>query len=71
MNFLIYQGQINIIHFDDKIYEYENFIVTRNPDGSRTLRTVSRSPRKDLLRDVYQKESKRLETYGVIWKSLL
>ena len=70
MNFLIYQGQINIIDFDDKVYEYENFIVTRNPDESRTLRTVSRSPRKDLLRDVYQKESKDwrpMESYGSLY----
>ncbi|PPR76673.1 MAG: hypothetical protein CFH01_01886 [Alphaproteobacteria bacterium MarineAlpha2_Bin1] len=61
MNFLVYQGQINILETGGQIYDYENFIVTCNPDGSRTLRTVSRSPKKDLLRDVYQRESEDWE----------
>ena len=33
---------------------YETFTMTVNPDGGRTLRAVSRSPRGDLLRDVNQ-----------------
>ncbi|MBL41477.1 MAG: hypothetical protein CMM49_02325 [Rhodospirillaceae bacterium] len=70
MNFLVYKGQINIIDTDGKTYDYENFIITRNPDGSRTLRAVSRSPNRDLLRDVYQKESKYwqpIEAFGNLY----
>ena len=70
MQFIIYQGKINIIDTDGKTYDYENFIVTLNPDGSRTLRTVSCSPKKDLLRDVYQKEDRNwrpIEAYGSVF----
>ena len=70
MKFSVYHGQINIIEPNGKFYDYENFIVTRNPDGSRSLRSVSRSPKKDLLRDVFQKESKEwkpIEAYGSLY----
>jgi hypothetical protein len=50
----ILSGKIRITEPDGKISPYERFIVTLNPDGSRTLRTVTRSPKGDLLRDVNQ-----------------
>ncbi|MAR79291.1 MAG: hypothetical protein CMM18_03570 [Rhodospirillaceae bacterium] len=70
MKFSVYQGKINIIEPEGKVYNYENFIVTSNPDGTRSLRSVSRSPKKDLFRDVYQKETKDwrpLEAYGSLY----
>ena len=54
MNFSILSGRIDITEPDGKKNDYERFILTANPDGSRTLRTVTRSPRGDLLRDVNQ-----------------
>jgi hypothetical protein len=50
----IISGKINLTEPDGKTSPYERFIVTINPDGSRTLRTVTRSPKGDLLRDVNQ-----------------
>ncbi len=47
--------------------EYERFTLTANPDGTRTLRTLTRSPRGDLLRDVTQTVAADwtfLEAYG-------
>ena len=50
----ILSGKIKITEPDGSTSPFERFIVTLNPDGSRTLRTVSRSPKGDLLRDVNQ-----------------
>jgi hypothetical protein len=50
----IFAGKIRITEPDGLVSPYERFIVTVNPDGSRTLRTVTRSPKGDLLRDVNQ-----------------
>jgi hypothetical protein len=50
----IFSGKIRIIEPDGLVSPYERFVVTINPDGSRTLRTVTRSPKGDLLRDVNQ-----------------
>ena len=50
----IFTGKIRIIEPDGKISPYEKFIITRNPDKSKTLRTVTKSPLGDLLRDVNQ-----------------
>ena len=50
----IISGKIRITEPDGKTSPYEHFIVTINPDGTRTLRTVTRSPKGDLLRDVNQ-----------------
>ena len=50
----ILSGKIRITEPDGKTSPYERFIITLNPDGSRTLRTVTRSPKGDLLRDVNQ-----------------
>lgn len=47
--------------------EYEKFTLTANPDGTRTLRTLTRSPRGNLLRDVTQTVAADwtfLEAYG-------
>lgn len=50
----IISGRIQLTEPDGTTSPYERFIVTINPDGSRTLRTVTRSPKGDLLRDVNQ-----------------
>ncbi len=50
----IVSGKIRITEPDGAASPYEQFIVTLNPDGSRTMRTVTRSPKGDLLRDVNQ-----------------
>jgi len=50
----IISGKIRITEPNGKISPYERFIITINPDGTRTLRTVTRSPKGDLLRDVNQ-----------------
>ena len=70
MSFIIYEGKITIKEPDGKISEYESFIVTKNPDGSRTMRTLTRSPKGDLLRDVNQREDKNwrpLEAVGRLY----
>lgn len=56
MDFSIHSGHIVIGQVDKPgdHQEYERFTITGNPDGSRTLRTITRSPRGDLLRDVNQ-----------------
>jgi hypothetical protein len=54
MDFTIYQGRIDITEPGGQTVEYENFILTANPDGKRTLRTLTRSPKGDLLRDATQ-----------------
>lgn len=61
MSFTIYEGKINITENSGNVVDYERFTVTRNPDGSRTMRTLTRSPKGDLLRDVNQRE-------GVDWR---
>ena len=54
MGLSIYTGRIDITEPDGYHCDYERFILTANPDGSRTLRTVTRSPKGALLRDVNQ-----------------
>lgn len=54
VSFVIYQGQLDIVLPDGSRHDYERFIITRNPDGSRTMRTLTQSPKGDLLRDVHQ-----------------
>lgn len=56
VNFSIYKGTIGIgvIGEPESYQDYEDFTMTENPDRSRTLRTLSRAPRGDLLRDVNQ-----------------
>ena len=61
MPFVIYQGDIIIKNPNGKKYDYETFIITRNPDNSKTMHTLTRSPAGDLLRDVNQTE-------GIDWK---
>ena len=48
----IVAGRIDIVEAGEAPRPYERFTITLNPDGSRTLRTVTRSPAGDLLRDV-------------------
>jgi hypothetical protein len=48
----LFSGRIEIVQPDGEVSPYERFVITQNPDGSRTLRTVTRSPAGDLLRDV-------------------
>jgi len=54
MSFEMYNGRIDLTEPDGKRFDYERFILTVNPDGTRTLRTVTRSPKGDLLRDMNQ-----------------
>ncbi len=54
MSFEMYSGRIDLTEPDGKTYDYERFILTANPDGTRTLRTLTRSPKGDLLRDTNQ-----------------
>ena len=54
MGLSILSGRIDLTGPDGETCDYERFILTVNPDGSRTLRTVTRSPKGDLLRDVSQ-----------------
>ena len=54
MKFTIYQGRIDITEVGKDPVEYERFVLTANPDGKRTLRTLTRSPKGDLLRDTSQ-----------------
>lgn len=48
----IVAGRIDIVEPGHAPQSYERFTITLNPDGGRTLRTVTRSPAGDLLRDV-------------------
>ena len=48
----LFAGRIEIVEPDGRVSPYERFTITLNPDRSRTLRTVTRSPNGDLLRDV-------------------
>ena len=48
----IVAGRIDIVEPGEAPRPYERFVITLNPDGGRTLRTVTRSPAGDLLRDV-------------------
>jgi len=54
MSFETYIGRIDLTEPDGTKFDYERFILTANPDGTRTLRTLTRSPKGDLLRDVNQ-----------------
>lgn len=54
MSMTIYTGRIDLTEPNGVKHDYERFILTVNPDGTRTLRTLTRSPKGDLLRDVNQ-----------------
>ena len=54
MSFEFYSGRIDLTEPDGKTFDYERFMLTANPDGSRTLRTLTWSPKGDLLRDMNQ-----------------
>ncbi len=54
MSFTIYEGHIRITEPGGAPQLYERFLLTENPDGSRSLRTLTQSPKGDLLRDVNQ-----------------
>lgn len=54
MSFTVYEGHILITESGGSPQLYERFLLTGNPDGSRTLRTLTQSPKGDLLRDVNQ-----------------
>ena len=54
MSIKIFTGRVRIIEPNGDISPYEKFIITRNPDKTKTLRTVTKSPKGDLLRDVNQ-----------------
>jgi hypothetical protein len=54
MSFTIYSGLLRLTGADGRASDYERFLITRNPDGTRTLRTLTRSPAGDLLRDTNQ-----------------
>ena len=54
MSLSILSGRIDITEPGMAPTDYERFILTINPDRTRTLRTVTRSPKGDLLRDVNQ-----------------
>ena len=60
MGLTIYTGRIDLTEPDGVKSDYERFMLTANPDGSRTLRTVTRSPKGDLLRDVNQMHYERM-----------
>jgi len=54
MTFSTYDGHILITEPGGTPQLYERFLLTENPDGSRSLRTLTQSPKGDLLRDVNQ-----------------
>lgn len=54
MSFTTFEGHIQITEPGGSPQIYEKFILTENPNGSRTLRTLTQSPKGDLLRDVNQ-----------------
>ena len=69
MEFFIITGNLVIgsTGDPDTYREYERFMLTENPDRSRTLRTLTRSPKSDLLRDVTQTVAhdwRAMEAYG-------
>ncbi len=67
MDLSILSGRIDITEPGKERTDYERFILTINPDESRTLRTVTRSPKGDLLRDVNQlvrKDWRPIEAIG-------
>jgi len=54
MSFKMISGRVDITEPGRTPQEYERLLLTANPDGTRTLRTVTHSPKGDLLRDVSQ-----------------
>ena len=69
MGFSIITGKLVIgpVADPDSYQEYERFTLTINPDRTRTLRTLTRSPKGDLLRDVTQtvgEDWRPIEAYG-------
>jgi len=54
MSFKMISGRVDITEPGGTPQEYERLLLTENPDESRTLRTVTYSPKGDLLRDVNQ-----------------
>lgn len=51
MSFTTFEGHILITEPGSSPQLYERFLLTENPDGSRSLRTLTQSPKGDLLRD--------------------
>jgi hypothetical protein len=69
MGYTVMTGNLVIGPVGDRsLYqEYETFTITHNPDGTRTARTLTRSPKGDLLRDVHQTVAadwRPIEAYG-------
>lgn len=54
---IIWEGEVRIRNAAGAENHYENFSVTLNPDGSRSLRTFTVSPNGTLVRDVQQSVS--------------
>lgn len=54
---VIWEGEVRIRNAAGAEHHYENFSVTINPDGSRSLRTFTVSPNGTLVRDVQQSVS--------------
>jgi hypothetical protein len=52
MTLTIHSGLMDIVEPDGTRSDYERWTISRNVDGSATMRTLTRSPRGDLLRDV-------------------
>lgn len=54
MRLALVQGRVVVRAADGPAHEYERYSITVNPDGSRTLRTLTVSPQGSLVRDVNQ-----------------
>jgi hypothetical protein len=52
MSLVIHEGLMDIVEPDGARSDYERFTITRNVDSSVTMRTLTRAPKGDLLRDV-------------------
>lgn len=57
----LWEGEVWIHAPNGIASRYERYCVTLNPDGSRTLRTLTVSPNGSLVRDVHQSVSQRWE----------
>lgn len=54
MRLAIIHGRVNVRAAEGSPQPYERFSITINPDGGRTLRTLTVSPQGSLVRDVNQ-----------------
>lgn len=65
MRIVVYEGTLLYGHVDrkDELQPYERFTYTVNPDGSRTLRSLTESPNGSIVRDVHQ-------TVDANWRSM-